>query len=659
MIKVFKEERDTFTTTAIRRPDLSWIPANSVVTGNNYKLIITGNGVTVSPQAYDVQTAPIIGHKYYIRARIKITNSVCVQSRVIYGGVDSVIVSSPVINQVYDASTVMTATTTSANMVLIHQYASAAIANGKVMEVTELVIIDLTIKYGAGLERTVAQMDKIKPLYALKVTDYLGTNTGSLVVNDFSTNGEKVIQPFSCIEIKQDNVDWRIEMEAPLSYQPFLLQDYILIVNTKEKGEQPFRINNVQVDGDSVNLTARHVGYDLINYINSFIFGYAYTANTETLLRLILESSIPRPPYSYSGDAVTGLRTEFKEQNSLANIFEIIEINGGHVVFDWWDVGIFSTIGVDNGITIEYGKNLQGAKVDEDWDEVCTSILPVGNNNLTLTPLTSPDDCILHASGVSYDRPYYRKIMFQTDSLTDLATYANAHLEKNKYPKLNYTVKADTVQNAGLGDIIYVYSRQFNISLNVLGYAFNILTREGVSIEFGNFRRDVKTVFSNIKADIDELKKSVVQENITMNAKFDYLGATFLGYRASALSFTNGIETKIDVDTTSYNTDTSVFELTGGGIKVKVAGTYLVSVKNSVKTTGTTGRLGTSVRQNTTSYPLGYIPLRDAYDIVTSTFVLVCAVDDIVYLYGYQNSGAGRALDPSLTGNHLQVTKIA
>ena len=36
-------------------------------------------------------------------------------------------------------------------------------------------------------------------------------------------------------------------------------------------------------------------------------------------------------------------------------------------------------------------------------------------------------------------------------------------------------------------------------------------------IEFGNFKRETKRIFSNIYADMDELKKSIVQENITMN----------------------------------------------------------------------------------------------------------------------------------------------
>ena len=229
----------------------------------------------------------------------------------------------------------------------------------------------------------------------------------------------------------------------------------------------------------------------------------------------------------------------------------------------------------------------------------------------------------------------------------------------NKLPKLNYKVKANTVQEVGLGDTIYVFSKQFTISTNVLGYTFNVNTRQVVNIEFGNFRKDVKTVFANINADIDELKKSVIQENITMNAKFDYLGAMFIGYRAAALTFTTATETLISVDTTTINTNTDVFTLVDNGIKVSVAGTYLVNVKNSVATTGTTGRLGVSVMHNTTQYLCEYSALLNNFQRSIGAVTLVCEANDMIYLYGYQNSGSNRALDPTLNGNWLQVTKIA
>jgi len=655
MIRVFNEELSEFTNLALLQPSSGWTGVNGVVTGSTMYAVLTGDGTNASPHMYATQTAPIVGHKYYVRARSKVTNSSCLAMRLVYGGVDFSMITTPTINTLYDKSSVITAISTDPKSYIFEDYTDSATANGKVMEVEALIIIDLTVKYGAGLEPASYIMDRIKPLLSLCET-YAGTYTRTLCINDFTTNGEKVIQPKTCLEILEDNVDWRVELTTDLSYVSVLKQDYILVVNTKESGEQPFRINNIKVDNNEVSFSARHVGYDLNNYICSEPFGFKWITGIAFFVSRTLGYSLPvNQFYTTMANWRAGEYITFKGTTLLDNMYEIVSALGGHLVFDWWDIRIDETVGADLGATVEYGKNLQGAEVVEDWNDVCTQIYPIGNNKLTLGTTTN----MLEATGVTYDRPYTRKVTFQTDDVVELETFANAYLELNKVPKLNYKVKADTVQDVGLGDTIYVFSRQFTISTNVLGYTYNVNTRQVKSIEFGNFRKDVKTVFSNIRADINELKKSVVQENITMNAKFDYLGATFLGYRAAALSFTTATETKIDVDTTSYNTDTSVFELTGGGIKVKVAGTYLVSVKNSVATTGTAGRLGVSVMHNTTQYLLDYNALLNNFQRSVGTHTLVCAVDDMIYLYGYQNSGSSRALDPTLNGNHLQVTKIA
>lgn len=513
MIRVFNEELSDFTNLVLVQPNNGWTGANGVVTGTALSAILTGDGTYLSPYMLCAQTAPVVGHKYYIRAKGKVTNSVCSAMRVLYGGVASPFATSPVINTVYDGSAVITAISTDPNSYVLQVYADAATANGKVMEVLGLIIIDLTAKYGAGNEHTSATMDKIKPLWALAYAGGDGTFTASLCVNDFETNGEKVIQPITCLEILQDNVDWRVELTADLSYVSFLKQDYIIVVNTKENGEQPFRINNVKVDNYEVYFSARHIGYDLNNYICGMPFGFVWTSGIVYVLRKILMMSLPHTPFSFSSDNFTSGRVVFKGNTILDNIYELVATLGGHLTFDWWNIDISETVGKDNGITVEYGKNLEGSEVVEDWNSVCTQIYPIGDNNLVLGTATN----MIDATGVSYDRPYTRKVFFQTDDVVELEALANTYLELNKVPKLNYKVKANTVQDVGLGDTIYVYSKQFTISTNVLGYTYNPVTQRIVSIEFGNFRKDVKTVFSNITADINELKKSIVQENITMN----------------------------------------------------------------------------------------------------------------------------------------------
>lgn len=571
MISVFDDKRIDFTNlVGIMVANTSVSPYTSYLNGTTFDGVggvitdmttsskVTGNGAIVNPTMavsegflFQIGT-PIIGHKYYVRLKARVTNSICQSIRVIYGGVTAVIVSTPTINTVYDTGVVFTATSATAGLSIDEVYTSAVNAAAKELEAYSIEIIDLTADCGAGLEYTSAQMSAV---FALNTYTYF-VGTYSFTLTDFNTQGDKVIHPISCVEIVQDNVDWRVEMTADLSYVPFLKQDYILVVPTMEKGNQPFRIKNIKIDQREISFSARHVGYDLENYISSFLFGYSYTSNIRTLLMMSLDDGLPQVPFTWSSDAGLAGRVTHKETSILGCITEIVTQVGGHLTFDWWEVSLDATIGTDKGMTIEYGKNLQGAEVVEDWNSVCTSLVPIGNNNLLLngTQYMLNGNYILHASGVSYDRPYYRKQVFQTDDVVELETLGNAYIEANKYPKLNYKVQATITDNfAGtyaylegftygelelstygeleeakkiyfqLGDIIQVKARQFTILTNVLGYTFNVLTQRIVNVEFGNFRKDVKTVFSNIQAEIAELKKQIIQENIQMNARIDAL----------------------------------------------------------------------------------------------------------------------------------------
>jgi hypothetical protein len=160
---------------------------------------------------------------------------------------------------------------------------------------------------------------------------------------------------------------------------------------------------------------------------------------------------------------------------------------------------------------------LEEAEAFEDWSEVCTTILPIGDNNLLITTVFE-DPKTIDATGVSYAKDYYRRVLFPgVDNATDLTAAANAYLEKCKYPKVNYSVSTDAVQDVALGDTIVVKSPQFELTTTVLGYTYDVLAERITDVEFGNFKRETKHIFNDIYANMDELKKGIAQENVNIN----------------------------------------------------------------------------------------------------------------------------------------------
>jgi len=142
--------------------------ANATISASNNVLSVTGNGTTayiVGKQTTSIAVAP--GNKMYVKGLARVTNSGCPNMYLEIDGSTggderSIARSNPVQNQWYPLSNVLTqAADFTGNLVLKpwHTYADAATANGKVMEIKEVITIDLTALFGAGKEPNKAWCD--------------------------------------------------------------------------------------------------------------------------------------------------------------------------------------------------------------------------------------------------------------------------------------------------------------------------------------------------------------------------------------------------------------------------------------------------------------------------------------------------------------------
>ena len=65
------------------------------------------------------------------------------------------------------------------------------------------------------------------------------------------------------------------------------------------------------------------------------------------------------------------------------------------MVRDNFSVSIRASIQHDNGVVVQYRKNMKEISVEENWDNVCTKILPVGKDG-TLLNAVNPSASNLH-----------------------------------------------------------------------------------------------------------------------------------------------------------------------------------------------------------------------------------------------------------------------
>lgn len=343
---------------------------------------------------------------------------------------------------------------------------------------------------------------------------------------DYSTNGIARINPLKCIETKKKSLNgWYIEVVVSSKYAEFLLNDNIIVVETKEKGAQPFRIKNPEIDNGRISFIADHVVFDAGRYTVSDVRPTNLIG--VNFLQYINERLDTQSPFTFDSDIPQKKTAYFVRKDLLTILEETEELFGGEYDIDGYHIDLRSSVSHMSDETLIYGKNIQGLKKYEDWSEVCTKILPEGPNGITLPEIYISAD-------VQYEIPYTRNVSFslqtqkedgteknEKELIAELREAAQNYLDEHKFPKVNYTLTANINQNLAIGDIIPVKHPLATIETAVQEYQYDALQKRVTSIVYGNYERNVKKVFGNITNQIAEIEKK--SSNFLSDAKNDVL----------------------------------------------------------------------------------------------------------------------------------------
>ncbi|MBQ9607852.1 MAG: phage tail protein [Lachnospiraceae bacterium] len=347
---------------------------------------------------------------------------------------------------------------------------------------------------------------------------------------NFSSNGNIAISPLKCLEVKKKSLNgWYLEVEVPIEYKDYIEKDKLVVVKAKSKlSPQAFRINdNIEYSTRKISFTADHVMFDSKNY---FLLDVRPTnMNALNSLIYINERTDSTSPFTIRESNVEGINTSYFIRKSLFEAWTVIEekFNG---VFDAdnFDISFNISTGTDRGEVVCYGKNAQNVKIFEDWSEVCTKLYPVGKDGLLL-----PEKYLV--SNKQYSQPYTRTVSFETsleeedqteENLTaELRTNGENYLNEHKEPKVSYEVKSDINQLCEIGDTIHVKHPLINLITNVIEYEYDIILGKVKTLTFGNYARDVKAKFDNIKSSINTLKEVVNTQSTIISEQTDLINS--------------------------------------------------------------------------------------------------------------------------------------
>lgn len=324
---------------------------------------------------------------------------------------------------------------------------------------------------------------------------------------NFSSNGDKILQPTKCRIHKRDNGEYYADIECSPDYSEYIQNGRIVVCPTPT-GEQPFRFLNPEITKNKIKVKAKHRYYDSENYLIQD--SYVVDKNCNQALEHLNAATDNVSPFTTVSDvtSINSFRCVRKSLNEAVNV--VLERWGGHLVRDNNIIAIRSSIGADNGVTIRYGKNLKEIKKTEDWNNVVTKLLPVGKDGLLL------DEIYLY-SEQQYALPYTKAVTFtqeieqeedETDDAytfrlkEDLKQQATSYLAENCVPKINYTVKANIEKITDIGDTIDVIDEGLGISLttHVIAFEYDAILEKFVQVEFGNSKEKLSNLMNSVSA---------------------------------------------------------------------------------------------------------------------------------------------------------------
>ncbi len=235
---------------------------------------------------------------------------------------------------------------------------------------------------------------------------------------DFTSLGYGILSEVTQAKVNEDrNGEFELTFKYPMTGRLYEYLEVRYIVTAKHnpyEDEQPFRIYKISrpING-IVTVNCHHVSYDL-----SFIPISPFTApNIYEVFRVLNgETTDPQGnpyietpcPFTFDTDkegGATGMRLTNSAPSSVRSLLagregSIVDRYGGEWKFDGWHCSLMTARGNDNGVTIEYGKNLTKLTANTVIESTASGVYPYwkgDDGELILLP-----EKIMYAEGVEH-----------------------------------------------------------------------------------------------------------------------------------------------------------------------------------------------------------------------------------------------------------------
>lgn len=277
---------------------------------------------------------------------------------------------------------------------------------------------------------------------------------------DFTTNGIGLLtDAVSCTVTEERNGAYEATLIYPAKghLAEYIAEDAIIKAKANDTDEpQLFRIykSGKQI-GSNTTWNAEHISYELTgNPVERFSIS---GVNAEQALNSLLAAAVFKHKYTATSNITTVNKTSIADVVSVRKALggvegSILDTWGGEYHFNNYRIELLKARGADNGVTIEYGKNLTDAKQERNIANIVTAIFPYakytpeGKENEVYVSLK--EKTLVHAGAADYAYKRCEIVDFSSEwesgtIITEdmLRAKAEAYLEKiSTEPDINITL---------------------------------------------------------------------------------------------------------------------------------------------------------------------------------------------------------------------------
>lgn len=337
-------------------------------------------------------------------------------------------------------------------------------------------------------------------------------------------NIEKILY---CEAEEERNGLFEVVLDCPLNnplFNDFIEENIIVCKPNDIQDNQAFRIYNTTKFMNNVKTVyARHISFDLAyDFLDTLILT---NSSCENALNEIFRQSQFSKHYRGYSDIIQAQNYSMELSNCLEAIAgkegSIIDTfgNGAEILRDNTNFHVFNKRGHDNGVTIEYSKNLTGFELNTDFEGLITRIKPYAKyKNDDNEEVVIKGDFINSPNHNSFSHSYIRAIdysdKFSNDEVPTVAKLN--YLAEQEYlvnkvhiPKANYKIEfiplsrcvgySDIEDRISICDTVTVIDSRYGIDTKakVIKYKYDVINQMYLSMELGEPRTTLGDIITS------------------------------------------------------------------------------------------------------------------------------------------------------------------